>query len=246
MVMTDLLTWLNGFERIGGPVVQALGTILAAAFGAFIGVGTWIINARGETRREQRQIETQQAAELTALRKKSMDLVRALHAEIVAGVSFYGEQTTDNEVAYSIDELSPFATPDDTDFVFDNVQGDLTILPSQVIHAVVAYYRVQKQLNLMIADFRSEQFLAQDKAAKAKYMEGYIRISAVLVQRGRTAIKLLEDHAPGEELATELRTQNARLVAETKDITESVTKQILEVRRRKAASPRAKQARQPE
>ena len=75
----------------------------------------------------------------------------ALHSEILAGIVANRRQLTKEDAEYAMAQETPFATADDTDFVFDSVKDDLSILPAEVIHSVVQYYRTAKQSNLLTA-----------------------------------------------------------------------------------------------
>ena len=55
----------------------------------------------------------------------------ALHSEILAGLLANRRQLTPAEARYALAQDNPFATPDDTDFVFDSVKNDITILPAR-------------------------------------------------------------------------------------------------------------------
>ena len=73
--------------------------------------------------------------------QRVIDLVIALHSEILAGVVANRRQLTPDEAKYARASPTPFATPDETDFVFDSDAPGYHILPADVIHSVVQYYQ---------------------------------------------------------------------------------------------------------
>lgn len=103
-------------------------------------------------------------------KQRMLDLVIALHAEIDAGIQTIGRQLTEEEIAYAMRNSNPFATPDETDTVFESVKDDLSILPIDVIHEVVRYYRLARQTNLLTADTRHPMFLKQRPAERRKFV----------------------------------------------------------------------------
>jgi hypothetical protein len=108
--------------------------------------------------------------------QRAIDMIVALHSEILAGVVANRRQLTPEEAHYALKQTSPFATPDETDFVFDSVKDDLSILPAEVIHPVVQYYRVAKQTNLITEDLRDPYFLAQSKSEKRKILRTLLEL----------------------------------------------------------------------
>ena len=128
-------------------------------------------------------------------RERINDIVTALHAEILAGILLYASQTDRDEVRSAVSNLTPFATPDETDFVFDSVKSEISILPSEVIHAVVAYYRSAQQTNLIIRDLRDETFKSQSAREKEKFLKGYISLTVLLKRRGDRGVEALADYA---------------------------------------------------
>ena len=138
-------------------VIGALGTVLAA----FVGVLTWYLTQLGERRRERTEREAQRLAEEEQRHQRVLDIVVALHSEILAGVVANRRQLTVEDVTYALKQTNPFTTADETDFVFDSLKGDISILPAEVIHAVVQYYRVAMQSNLVTRDLRDPYFIKQ-------------------------------------------------------------------------------------
>ena len=153
-------------------IINALGTIAAA----FVGVVTWYLASRHDRQREVNERETQRHAEERLRDQRVLDIVVALHSEILAGIVANRRQLTKEDAEYAMAQKTPFATADDTDFVFDSVKDDLSILPAEVIHSVVQYYRTAKQSNLLTADLRDPYFLRQTASEKRRIIGHLLQI----------------------------------------------------------------------
>lgn len=153
-------------------IINALGTIAAA----FVGVVTWYLASRHDRRREVSEREAQRHAEDRLRDQRVLDIVVALHSEILAGIVANRRQLTKEDAEYAMAQETPFATADDTDFVFDSVKDDLSILPAEVIHSVVQYYRTAKQSNLLTADLRDPYFLRQTPSEKRRIIGHLLQI----------------------------------------------------------------------
>lgn len=129
--------------------------------------------------------------------ERQLDLVFAIHAEISAGLGANQKLLTPEEMAYALADQTPFQTPDDTDFVFLSIKGDITLLPNPVIHCVVQYYRHAMQTNLMTLDLRHEAFEKQGSVEKRKFMSAILEVAMQQQNTGFAAIKQLEDYAQG-------------------------------------------------
>jgi hypothetical protein len=224
--LDSLLAWLNGFAVVGDAVVTAIGTALGATVAVLTGVWTYAANRRREVERseaerraERDRIETEQRAERDRIDRQREerigDIVRALHAEILTGIVLYEDQITPAEVQHTIFDPTPFSTPDETDFVFESVKADLSILPSDVIHSVVAYYRAALQTNFMIRDFREERFYAMMPSEKQRFMEGYIELVWVLKKRGDEAVAALADYAKRQSIDLKKAERRVRTITRT-------------------------------
>lgn len=140
------------------------------------------------------------AIDLRRRRQRSIDLLCALHAEILAGVGASDEQLSPDERAYALTDSSPFATPDDTDFVFSAVKPDISVLPQAVIHSVVAYYRKALQSNAMTKDLRDPCFMAQAEGQKRKFVRQLLDVSSEQSSLGRVALEKIEAAAKRFEI----------------------------------------------
>jgi hypothetical protein len=142
---------------VGDAVIGALGTVVAA----FVGVLTWYLASRADRRRDRDDLENQRRADEALREQRVLDIVVALHSEILAGIVANRRQLTVEDVSYALKQTNPFTTADETDFVFESLKGDISILPAEVIHSVVQYYRVAMQSNLVTKDLRDPYFLKQ-------------------------------------------------------------------------------------
>lgn len=132
-------------------------------------------------------------ARLLELRKRhdrTLDIVTALHAEVSASLDPTALQTSEAEVAYALDDDVPFTAADDTNFVFDAIKADISILPGAVIYSVVRYYKLVQQTNILTNDTRHPLFQQQYKSEKQKYMSNLVRL---LRQQEIVARQLLRD-----------------------------------------------------
>ena len=143
--------------------------------------------------------------------ERRQDIVCALHAEILAGIGASRRQLLPEERAYLLADQTPFSTPDQTDFVFESVKADITLLPVEVIHPVVQYYRFAMQTNLMTLDVRTEDFKAQKPEEKRKFMASFLDVSAQQLSGGKRALEDLERYA----LSVGLNLEEKRLASAT-------------------------------
>ncbi|MGB8312884.1 MAG: hypothetical protein WCE69_00180 [Aestuariivirga sp.] len=177
-------------------IVNALGTIAAA----FVGVVTWYLASRNDRQREVAEREAQRHAEERLRDQRVLDIVVALHSEILAGIVANRRQLTKEDAEYAMAQKTPFATADDTDFVFDSVKADLSILPAEVIHSVVQYYRTAKQSNLLTADLRDPYFLKQTPSEKRRIIGHLLQIVETQKILGEAALTDLSAFASNQGL----------------------------------------------
>lgn len=165
-------------------IIGAVGTIAAA----FVGVLTWYLTSRADRRQEWDARDAARRDELNLRDQRVLDLVVALHAEILAGVLANRRQLTPEEAEYALRQAEPFTTPDKTDFVFNSLKGDISILPAEVIHAVVQYYRVALQSNLVTEDLRDPHFLRQPLAEKRRVITFLLQLVELQKILGEAAL----------------------------------------------------------
>jgi hypothetical protein len=177
-------------ERINA-VIGALGTVVAA----FVGVLTWYLASRSDRRREREEREAARKQEDQQRDQRVLDLVVALHSEILAGVIANRRQLTPEEAEHALQQAEPFTTADKTDFVFDSLKGDISILPAEAIHSVVQYYRIAMQSNLVTEDLRDPYFLSQPLAEKRRIISFLLQLVEVQKILGEAAISDLAAYA---------------------------------------------------
>ena len=187
-------------ETLQTSLIGAAGTILAALLGAVAAVMTWYLSTRGERQRERLDREAASAAEAAAREQRVVDIVTALHAEIVAGIGAASLQVAEPEQRYALENDDPFATPDDTNFVFASIRNDLTILPIEVIHDVVLYYKLAKQSDLMTRDLRDPLFRLQPADARRKFVKDLLGLTLSQKLAGEAAVASLRLYASGRGL----------------------------------------------
>jgi hypothetical protein len=179
-------------ERINA-LIGAAGTVVAA----FVGVLTWYLASRSDRRREWEERETARREAELQRDQRVLDLVVALHSEILAGIVANRRQLTSEDASYALKQENPFATADETDFVFDAVKSDISILPAAVIHSVVQYYRAARQSNLLTRDLRDPHFLTQSPEEKRRIIELLLQIVELQKILGEAAIADLASYASG-------------------------------------------------
>ncbi|WP_407050062.1 hypothetical protein [Methyloraptor flagellatus] len=130
--------------------------------------------------------------ELRRRRDRTLDLVTALHAEIAAGTRTASLQTTASESRYAETNPVPFGPADETDFVFASIKDDLTILPVEVVHEIVLYYKLAGQSNLYTADLKHPLFLEQSAEEKQKYVRNLIALMNDQQGAGLAALDAIE------------------------------------------------------
>ncbi|MEX6508017.1 hypothetical protein [Jiella sp. M17.18] len=102
-------------------------------------------------------------------RDRQIDMVFALHAEISAGQSAADDQNSEAEAAYLLENELPAGPSDRTDFVFDALKADLSILPQPVIHQIVLYYRLAEQSNMLTDFLGSQAYSGQSPEERRRY-----------------------------------------------------------------------------
>jgi len=171
--------------------IGAFGTVLAA----FVGVLTWYLTSRADRRRERDDRDAQRRSEEEQRKQRVLDIVVALHSEILAGIVANRRQLTVDDVSYALRQTQPFTTADDTDFVFDSLKDDISILPAEVIHSVVQYYRVAMQSNLVTKDLRDPYFLKQPVEERRRIIGFLLQLVELQKILGEAAIEDLANFA---------------------------------------------------
>lgn len=195
-------------------IINALGTIAAA----FVGVVTWYLASRHDRQREAAERVAQRQAEERLRDQRVLDIIVALHSEILAGIVANRRQLSKEDAEYAMAQETPFATADDTDFVFDSVKDDLSILPAEVIHSVVQYYRTAKQSNLLTVDLRDPYFISQTPSEKRRIIGYLLQIVETQKILGEAALADLSAFAGKQGLdLTENETRAGKLLLQARE-----------------------------
>ena len=126
-------------------------------------------------------------------RERQNDILVGIHAEIVAGGHLSALVAERRGSAFDYEQ--PFATSDRTDFVFESIKGDISILPEQVIHSVVRYYRLAEQTNRMTDDLRDETFAALPTPAKRWFVTKLLIAAGAQSAAADFALDAIQDYA---------------------------------------------------
>jgi hypothetical protein len=130
---------------------------------------------------------------------REIELAVAIHAEIVAGGTgtFLQQANLASSHAniFQSQGVVPFAIPDETDFVFSEIKKDITVLPTDVIHSVVALYKAGLQVNAYLVTFRDAAFLNLEQNRQAKLIEQYFDLVVVQQKLANAALAEIETFA---------------------------------------------------
>lgn len=128
-------------------------------------------------------------------RRRQLDLMTAIHAEIMSGTAATASQITPEEQDYALSVSMPFASVDEADFVFQSIKADISILPTDVMQEVVLYYRLASQSKAMVADMRNPIFRNLDAERQRKYLAEYLGLARDQHITGRIAIEAIETYS---------------------------------------------------
>ena len=168
-------------ERITA-LIGALGTIVAA----FVGVLTWYLASRTDRRRERERARGRAArdAESCATSACSTSSWRCIPRSSPASSPTAASSPPRRRAMRSSRTIrSPPPTRPTSSSI--RCESDLSILPAEVIHAVVQYYRVAKQSNLLTRDLRDPAFLAQSAEEKRRIIRILLRDRGTAENAGR-------------------------------------------------------------
>lgn len=165
----------------------------AVLAGGFVALG-WVVNG-WRVRRD--------AGRLRAERLR--DVHRALYAEIGTNLANLWDEARIDAWADGIvaqmesegDSFVPFIPREHNDFVFDQVIGEIYVLPRQTIDPVVTYYTTIKAVAAMADDMRGEGFKALPTARRVLMYRDYIAMKKQALQFGGYANSLIAAYAEG-------------------------------------------------
>lgn len=164
--------------------------IVAAVIAGLINVAGWFVTSRQtlrleRVRRAERVIDTQ----------------TALLAEIRSDLQNFLGLNVDDEIAAIERKLKaappaepyvPFVPRDSGSAVFTAIVPTISVLPTEVIDAVVLYYKQREAIAHFTEDLRSDRFLALPNERKLAMMEDYLRLRGYAGALAADAISALQ------------------------------------------------------
>lgn len=149
-------------------------------------------------------------------RERMEDVLIAICAKIHAGGAAVARQLGAEERDYLIAQAAgqqiPFGPADETDFVFDSIKSDLSILPVQVLFEVVRYYKLAARTNLLTNDLRHPDFKAQSPDEMEKYVRSLLSVMGEQQAAAQAALSAIEDYCSRNSI--DLPAAVAKVVAE--------------------------------
>jgi hypothetical protein len=132
-------------------------------------------------------------------KERVRDMQTALRAEIRShrrALEYSDDHTRFADVVTRIEtaDYTPFVTREIDPPIFSAIVGELYVLPSGVIDAVVIFYRQVKSLGGLAEDMRGDTFRSLPAERKAQMYRGYFDL-------GRFAIELADAALGGIEAA---------------------------------------------
>ena len=91
--------------------------------------------------------------EASRVRKERQgDILRSLKAEIEEGLEGLHSQTDEDKRKLAVDFASktPFTAADQTNFIFDSIKNDISVLPVSILDSVVRYYKLDERTSLLV------------------------------------------------------------------------------------------------
>ena len=128
--------------------------------------------------------------------RRQNDILRSLYIEVHEGWRALKKQTVQKELDYATSVQNPFAVADRTNFIFDGIKNDVSVLPSSVLTSIVEYYKLEERTNLLTDQLTSPVFLNLQSERQKRYTEILLEM---LKKQKDAAFKALLD------MKTELR-----------------------------------------
>ncbi|MGV3548417.1 hypothetical protein [Rhizobium sp.] len=170
---------------IGPAIIAALISGLVSLLGLYL--GGWIAI------RQQRRLR----------REKVRDFQIALRAEIrselhnLAAIDFDGHLAEIAARYAASTDYSVFPSFPARGIVFEAIEGEIHILPEQVIDVVILHWRQRHAVEKMVEDMRHERFSQLGASRQLEMYKDYIEMQKYLVDTARLSIKAL-DRSLGE------------------------------------------------
>lgn len=138
--------------------------------------------------------------------EKIADMVTAIYAEITASDFSADLQASEASERYAlimvrgIEDVSqepeiPFAVPDQSNFVFDALTNDLSLLPQEIIHPIVLYYKLALQTNDYVRTLENPVFRALPSHRRAKFVADLVGLNRAQSEQGDRALEAIASFA---------------------------------------------------
>lgn len=166
-----------------GPILTASGVVTGAII-AFVAalIGTTLgkhLDRRAEDRR--REVRTR-------------DIVLALYAEISAGRSSAAEFTAPEVIAGLRAIVDPFMPSDRSNFIFESVKSDISILPETVIYSVVLYYKWAERSDRLTDFLEQPRYKTLSRMRKTHYKDLIVLSGRLQRDAGVAALDSLQSY----------------------------------------------------
>ena len=144
-----------------------------------------------------------------AKRGRIADMVTAIYAELSASDLSADLQEESESIAIKMVQTTagdsqepdiPFAVPDDSNFVFDALTSDLSILPQVVIHPVVLYYKLNLQTNAYVRTLHNPAFRELSPGRRAGVVADLLALNRAQSIQGDRALAALKDYAQRHDI----------------------------------------------
>lgn len=144
-----------------------------------------------------------------AKRERIADMVTAIFAELSASDLSADLQEESENIAIKMVQTTvgddeepeiPFAVPDDSNFVFEALTSDLSILPQEVIHPVVLYYKLDLQTNAYVRTLQNPAFRVLNQRRRAGVVADLLALNRAQSIQGDRALAALKGYAQRHDI----------------------------------------------
>ena len=151
-------------------VLKGLFILLSALLTA---AATVLIFQRGQRADRQKQME--EASRVRRIRQE--DVLKSLKAEIEEGLEGLRSQTKEDKrrLAVELASNTPFTVADQTNFIFDSIKSDVSVLPANVLDSVVRYYKLDERTSLLVEQMvNNPSYRKLSSERQENFVEGYL------------------------------------------------------------------------
>lgn len=148
-------------------------------------------------------------------REKIADMVTAIFAEITASDFSADLQASEASEDYALEMVEvgepedgsaaanpeiPFAVPDQSNFVFEAISKDLSLLPQEIIHPIVLYYKLVIQTNDYVRTLSDPIFRGLSPERRALLVRDLVNLNRAQAEQGDRALEAIAAFAKKEGL----------------------------------------------